>query len=151
MALTGTFERSLDEKKRIAVPKPLRDAFSIRDNKQEDGITHLFVAPGQDQSLAVFATADFEALAQRMSANTSNRTEVLNYQRLFFSRAEKVELDGQGRIRIPERLAALAGLNRDAVLLGVQDHAEIWDKVLWTEFEQRHTARFDEMAQAAFG
>lgn len=145
MALTGTFERVLDDKKRLAVPKPLREEFS------SNGVTHAFVAPGQDRSLAVYSPTAFESLANKLAANSSNRADVLNYQRLFYSRAEKVEFDGQGRIRIPDRLAEFAQLKSDVMLLGVQDHAEIWDKEIWAEFLSRHAARFDEMAQAAFG
>ncbi|HLQ43895.1 MAG TPA: division/cell wall cluster transcriptional repressor MraZ, partial [Planctomycetaceae bacterium] len=81
---------------------------------------------------------------------SSHRAEVQIFERLLFSRAEKIECDGQGRIRIPERLAEFAQLKRDVMLLGVRDHAELWDKEIWTEFEQRHSAAFDEMAQAAF-
>src|SRR5436309_2621543 len=102
MALTGTFERSLDEKNRIAVPKSLRDEFST------DGVAQLFVAPQQDKSLSVYAPAEFEALVARLAANSTNQVEVLRYKRFFYSKAEKVELDGQGRIRIPDRLAEFA-------------------------------------------
>lgn len=152
MALTGTFERSLDDKNRVAVPKPLREEFSIASTSpsQADEVVQLYVAPGQDKSLSLYNKVGFEALAQRLASSSSNRAEVLNFQRLLFSSAEKVEVDGQGRIRIPERLAEFAQLKRDVVLLGVQDHAEIWDKQNWNEFEQRHAVRFDEMAQAAF-
>ena len=144
VTLTGTFERSLDDKNRIAVPKTLRDEFSA------DGVAHLFVAPQQNKSLSVYAPAEFEALAERLGAKSTNQVEVLKYKRFFYSKAEKVELDGQGRIRIPDRLAEFAQLRRDVVLLGVQDHAEIWDKQVWTEFQDQHLARFDEMAQSAF-
>ncbi len=155
MALTGTYERTVDDKSRIAVPKQLREAFSLRNGNSgngtdENGVTHLFVGPGDDQSLVVYAPADFEKLAQRMDSSSSTRAEVLKYERFFFPRAEKVEFDGQGRIRLPERLAAHAKLQREVMLLGVRDHAEIWDKALWTEFEKQHTAHFDEFAQAAF-
>lgn len=150
MALTGTYERTVDDKGRIAIPKPLREAFTTRNATREDGTTHLFVGPGNDQALVLYAPEDFDKLAQRMDASSSTRADVLKYERFFFSRAEKVELDGQGRIRIPERLSAFAKLQRDVMLLGVRDHAEIWDKMLWTEFEQQHSARFDELAQAAF-
>ena len=148
MTLTGRFERALDDKSRIAVPKTLREEFST--SASAEGVTQLYVAQGQDKSLALYAPAAFEGLAQRLASSSSSRAEVLNFQRLLFSAAEKVELDGQGRIRIPERLVEFAQLKREVMLLGVQDHAEIWDKAVWNEFEQRHSARFDEMAQAAF-
>ena len=60
-----------------------------------------------------------------------------------------MDFDGQGRIRIPDRLAEYAGLKHETYLLGVQDHAELWDKVTWDEFSQKLTPEFDELARAA--
>ena len=149
MVLTGTYERTLDDKNRIAVPKTLREEFALSSPSlaSAEGGAQLYLAQGQDKSLVLYSPAAFEALAQKLA---SHRAEARNFQRLLFSQAEKVEWDGQGRIRIPERLAEFAQLKRDVMLLGVRDHAEIWDKGIWNEFEQQHSARFDEMAQAAF-
>jgi len=70
--------------------------------------------------------------------------------RLFYSQAEKVEIDAQGRIRIPDRLAKLAGLERDVVLLGVHDHAEIWSVETWQAFLGTHGPDFDRISDDAF-
>jgi DNA-binding transcriptional regulator/RsmH inhibitor MraZ len=35
-------------------------------------------------------------------------------------------------------------------LVGVQDHAEIWDKQLWDEFLGRSTDGFDDLAERVF-
>ncbi len=59
-------------------------------------------------------------------------------------------MDAQGRIRIPERLVEFAGLSRDVVLVGVHDHAEIWDAAAWEVFLKGAAPGFDEMATAAF-
>ena len=144
MTLTGTYSRTLDEKFRLAVPKRLRDEFG------DPELSNLYVAPGTDRSLALYSPAGFSSLAQRLSERSPNRTDVRNYLRLFYSRAEKVDLDSQGRIRLPERLVSFAQLGHDVVLLGVQDHAEIWDRRLWREFLDSHTTDFDEMAAGAF-
>ena len=98
----------------------------------------------------LFSPAGFEELARKFAGLSSNSAEVRNYKRLFYSRAERVDLDAQGRIRIPERLLTFAGLVRDVVLAGVHDHAEIWDAVAWEKFLQEHTSAFDQMATQAF-
>jgi len=144
MALTGTYSRSLDEKKRLAVPKKLCEEFG------EGDLTHLYVAPGMDKSLSLYSQAGFARLAEKIADHTSNRADVRNYVRLFYSRAEKVELDSQGRIRIPDRLSELAGLTRDVVLLGVHDHVEIWDAAAWNAFLEQQSAGFDDMATRMF-
>jgi MraZ protein len=144
MPLTGTYTRSLDEKQRLAVPKKLREQFGKKE------LIELYVAPGTDRSLALYSADSFAELANRFAQVSPNRVDVRNYMRLFYARAENVPLDGQGRIRIPERLMELGGVSKDVVLLGVQDHAEIWDKQLWDEFLGRSESDFDDMATRVF-
>lgn len=145
MPLTGTHERSLDEKLRLAVPKRLRDEF------QEGEITSLYVAPGTDRCLVLYSPNGFDKFAQQIAQQPAFRMDVRSYTRLFYGQAERVDLDGQGRIRIPERLVALAGLTRDVVLIGVHDRAEIWDLAVWREYLAKQSPDFDEIATQLFG
>ena len=62
-----------------------------------------------------------------------------------------MELDAQGRIRLPSRLAQGASLSKDAVLLGVQDHLELWDRQQWEAYFAEQAPRYDQIAEAAFG
>lgn len=144
MPLTGTYQRTLDEKFRLAVPKRLREQFSGKTP------TSLYVAPGTERSLAVYSPSAFEKLADRLEQRTTNPAEVRNYLRLFYARAEQVPIDAQGRIRIPERLVEYAQIAHDVVLLGVHDHAEIWKRQLWEQFFNEHISEFDTMATQAF-
>jgi len=144
MPLTGTYARTLDQKHRIAIPKRLRDDLG------GDGIKAVFVAPGTQHSLAMYTEDAFEAVAQRMQASSDQRANARNYARMFYSQAERLEIDGQGRIRLPDRLVEHAKLSHATVLLGVQDHVEIWDEATWTEFLKQHSAEFDELAEEAF-
>ena len=143
MTLTGTYARNLDEKQRLAIPKRMREQLG-------EDVDRLYVAPGTERSLSLYSPQAFEDLAQRLARQSPNRAEVRNYLRLFYSRAEEVTFDRQGRIRISERLVDFAQLKHDIVLLGVHDHAEVWDRVLWDEFSNAQGARFDEMASKAF-
>lgn len=144
MLLTGTFPRAVDEKLRLAIPKRLRDALI------GDGEPELFVTPGNDGSLAIYNPATLESLARRLAASSPTKNEVRGFSRLFYSRAERVEIDGQGRLRIPQALAEFAGLGKEAVLLGVQDHLEIWDRRRWEAYLAAHTERYDDLAEQAF-
>jgi|SRR5580704_11957654 MraZ protein len=142
--LTGTYSRVIDEKLRIAIPKPLRRQFS------EDLDLTLFVAPGTERSLFLFTRDSFQDYGERLAQHTTNRVDSRNYRRLFYSNADEVTLDAQSRIRIPERLITHAGLKHDVVLAGVHDHAEIWDKELWDAFVAANASQFDDMASHAF-
>jgi transcriptional regulator MraZ len=144
MLLTGTFSRAVDEKLRIAIPKPLRDALG----SLAKGV--LYVAPGTDGSLALYTEDALAQLADRLAQASPNAQDVRAFSRLFYARAQAVELDGQGRVRIPPELAQLSGLNKEAVLVGVQDHLELWDRQRWEQYVQQRQDQFDHIAEAAF-
>jgi MraZ protein len=144
MLLTGTFTRSIDEKLRIAIPKRLRDAMQ---SPSDEGV---YVAPGTDRSLAIYTEEAFGRLAERLERVSPTQHQVRDFTRLFYARAQHVDFDSQGRIRIPPELAELAGLGSEAVLVGVRDHLELWDRARWESYLAERQSRFDEIAEAAF-
>lgn len=145
MLLTGTFQRSVDDKQRIALPKRLRDGLVGAAAPQ------LFLTPGTDGSLALYGATAFERMAERMSLAPPAQQDVRAFQRLFFSQVENVELDGQGRIRIPLHLAERSGLQSEAMLIGVQDHVEIWDRGRWEIYVTDKGRQFDTLAESVLG
>ena len=102
MALTGTYERTMDDKLRLAIPRQLRDGFREVDSEE------LFLAPGNEGCLSVYSKAGFEAFATRMASVSTGRVQVRNFLRLYYSQAECVQVDKQSRVRIPERLVKMA-------------------------------------------
>jgi MraZ protein len=145
MLLTGTFTRSIDHKLRLAIPKRLRDALGC---PTPGG---LYVTPGTDGSLAIYTEGALERLAGRLALASPTRQQVRDFRRLFYARAQRVELDRQGRIRLPQGLADLAQLAGEAVLVGVQDHLELWAPERWEAYLKEKQAHYDEIAEAAFG
>lgn len=144
MALVGTHTRNLDEKQRLAVPKPLREAFG-----EESDTKCLYVAPGTEQCLLLYSSKGFDDFAKQIASQSRNSPSIRNYMRLFYAQAEQLSLDSQGRVRIPDRLAKYAGLEREIVVVGVLDHAEIWDQPRWNEFMNHNGPSFDELASRA--
>ena len=144
MSLTGTYNRNLDSKLRLAVPKRFRDEL-LGPNE-----TCLYLAPETERSLSLFGPQVFQQRASRLETLAGPPGHVKNYMRLYYSQAEPVEIDGQGRIRIPERLSAFANLKQAVVLLGVHDHVEIWSQESWDRFLADHSSEFDQLAREAF-
>jgi len=144
MLLTGTFSRTLDEKQRVAVPKVLREALG----SLAKGL--LYVTPGTDGSLALYSEEALARVADRLAQASPTGQDVRAFGRLFYARAQAVELDSQGRIRIPQELAELAALTKDVVLIGVQDHLELWDRGRWEDYATTKQSHYDQIAEAAF-
>ena len=111
----------------------------------------MYVAPGTDRSLAIYTEEAFQHLSERLEGVSPTRQDVRAFTRLFYGRAQRVEIDSQGRLRIALELAELAGLNKEVVLLGVQDHLELWATEQWETYLAEKQASYDEIAETAFG
>lgn len=125
MLFTGTFEHKIDAKGRMAIPRELREQIDFeRDGK------FLYVTIQQlGQKLGIYTEAEFKRQAELLNESDLSAEEVLAFEYVFFKHAHRVEPDGQGRIKIPERLIEKTGLgSRDVVISGVKDHIEIEDR-----------------------
>ena len=142
MLLTGTYPRTLDDKKRLTLPKKLRDSLG--------NPVSLFITPGPDQSLWLYTEADLERLAAKLDQPPATDAEARIFRRLYFAQTESVELDRTGRILVPDRLMQFAVLQQEVVLLGVRDHLELWDAVRWQAYLNQHSGSLDSTAESAF-
>lgn len=140
--LTGTYPRTLDDKKRMALPKRVRELLGDPEL--------LYVTPGQGQSLWIYTQDGMDRLSAKLE-QSPNSGDALVFQRLYFAQTEAVDVDRSGRILVPDRLHQFAGLGHDVVLLGVRDHLELWDAARWEKYLADNAPRFDSVVTAAFG
>ncbi len=68
-------------------------------------------------------------------------------KRDFFGSAPEGRFDRQGGVLVPPSLRKAANLEKDVVLVGVQDRVEIWDKALWEERSQVSEEDLDAIAE----
>lgn len=142
MLLTGTHPRTLDDKKRLTLPKKIR--------AQVGEVKELFAAPGPDQTLWLYTKPELERLSARLDETPATDAEARVFRRLFFAQMEEVDLDSASRILIPDRLLEFAGLEQEVVLLGVRDHMELWSGKRWASYLGKHGPKFDKVAEEAF-
>jgi MraZ protein len=139
---TGTYQRTLDGKGRVLLPKKMRA--SLGENEI------LFLTPGTDHCLELHTSQSLDRLASEASQSGNNSTTVRSFSRLFYAQAEQLDLDPQGRIRIPARLAQWSGLEKEIALVGVGYNWEIWDNATWQEYFANHARNFDWVHQSTF-
>lgn len=145
MLLTGTFVRAIDEKQRIAVPKPVRDSLGFPGQKV------LYLAPGTDGCIQLYPEDIFSALAAQLGRTSPTGQDVRAFSRMFYAQAQRVEIDRQSRLRVPVELAEFGRLAKEVVLLGVRDHLELWNRDQWNSYLAETQPRYDEIAESAFG
>jgi MraZ protein len=117
----GQYTHSLDPKGRLSVPARFRELL-------EPGA---YITQGFEQNLMVLTASAFERLSTRVNEMSMTDPTARQLKRLLFATADRVEVDSSGRIRIPQFLREVAGLNGEAVIVGVGDYFEIWSSVAW--------------------
>ncbi len=123
---TGEYRHAVDGKGRIAVPARFRGQLA-------DGAV---VARWLDSCLAIFPMTAWSELAARVGSLPMTDPNARLLQRQLFSGAMETELDGQGRVLVPQGLREFAGLEAEALVLGSRDHAEIWAPARWTDYSR---------------
>jgi MraZ protein len=131
--LLGTHSYQLDPKGRVSLPARFRDAF-------DEG---LWLTLGQDRCLYCFPRAEWERRSGEVNAHALSDKDGRAFSRLFFSSAEEVRLDGQGRVTIPQRLREAVGISKEVVVLGVRERMEIWDRAEFERYRAAHAVAYE--------
>jgi MraZ protein len=130
---------SVDVKGRLALPAPIRRAL------EEAGEEELVLAYSHQGSVLGFTKDDWEARVEgSVSIQDAFSDDVNDWAHATLSTATDVEVDGQGRVRVPQHLRELAGLQKDCVVHVVLGRLEIWDRAAWERRFEQAVARTKE-------
>ena len=122
----GSSALTLDAKGRLSVPTRHREALISGDEGR------LTLTRHPDGCLLVYPRSEWERKREQIAAFPMSAR---NLQRLLLGYAQDVEMDAAGRILVAPELREAAGLQRDAMLLGMASHFELWDAAQWARCE----------------
>jgi MraZ protein len=139
----GEHHHNLDEKSRLQVPAKWRSEVAAG----------AVIAKGYDGSLTLYPLAAWEAIAAKLAALPQSRPEVRAYVRQTLASAVDVQLDASGRFVVPPQAREAATLSKEAVLVGLIDHIEIWSAAAWKRAQESDAMSHPELAETleAFG
>ena len=135
---SGTFERSMDAKKRVAVPAP----WLTRD----EGETFHIIPHPVGGYLMVMPAAEFDRWEQRIQESPAPAGEKRMAIRKFYSEAHTATTDKQGRILLSEKHCDRAGLSGEVVFAGGRSRFEIWSRERHTAMEAGHNEAYKRVA-----
>jgi MraZ protein len=112
----------LDAKGRVSIPASFRSVLA------RDGFAGLYCYPALDQP-AVDAgghalLAEIEALVGRFPPYSDRREEFLV---ALYGRSETVNIDGEGRVVLPDELKSHAGITDSVAFVGLGHKFQIWE------------------------
>ncbi len=133
----GEYRHSLDAKNRIIIPAKFRE---------ELGNTFI-VTKGLDGCLTIYTENEWEKIIERLEKLPTTKKEARQYVRYLTSKASECEIDGQGRIQLPQVLVASAEMKKKCVVVGAADHVEIWAEERWNAYEEEASESFESIAE----
>ena len=116
-----SFHRNLDSKGRLMLPPEYRDIISAATDSGG------FMLTIYDECIVAYPMPEWEAFTEQIEQGQHFDKNTRRFRSLVLGRAEELELDPQGRVRISQSLMRYAGLNKDVVLVGLGNKFEIWD------------------------
>ena len=130
----GNHEHTIDDKGRLILPSSFRARLA-----EGAYVTTL------DHCLAIVPTEEFSRMADRLDDEVSEGLVDVNAVRAFFSQADFVRPDSQGRIRLLPHLRELVGLDRAVIVTGYNRRIEVWDP---EQFSDRTAVGAESLADA---
>ena len=121
--LLGEYNHSIDDKGRLIIPAKLREELG----------DSFVICNGLEGCLFVYSQEEWENFVGELETLPRMNKDARAFKRYFFGSASEGNFDKQGRVLITPSLRKAANLEKDVVLVGVQDRVEIWDKARWED------------------
>lgn len=127
MFLGGEFRHSLDDKRRVSLPSRLRGS-----------VKRYVMTRGLEECLSLYTEDAWKTLLSKLQGlPVANKAQARAFRRLLISGATLADVDGQGRLLVPDSLGRYAGIERDVMVLGMETHIEIWAFEKWEQYRRK--------------
>ena len=137
----SVYKHGVDEKRRVQIPAKWRPA-----EPGTELTLMLWPKAKEGPCLRVLLPQQMAKLMQDVNALANSDSNKVVLKRFIGSGSEQVALDKAGRICLPEKMAKEAGIDKEAVLVGLLDRFEIWSPERYENVEASDAI----MAQEAF-
>jgi MraZ protein len=120
--LIGSYRAKLDKSGRLKIPEKFRTAIEERYGAE------FFVTSLEDSTIKVFPLPVWLAMTgSTESDNLYLDPDIEDYMRRANTFGVQSELDAKGRVLISPDLRSMAGLDAEVVVIGLNNHLEVWD------------------------
>ena len=138
--LMGEFHHNIDEKGRLIIPSKFRSELGER----------LIITKGLDKCLFVYSETEWNKVMQKVGSLQFTKKNVRAFERTFIGGASIIEFDKQGRINITSPLVHYANINKECVIIGVNERLEIWSLEEFNNYMKENEDNLSEMAEDIF-
>lgn len=120
----GEYQHALDSKNRMIIPSKFREELG----------DSFVLTKGLDGCLYAYPMSEWRNLEEKLKKLPLTSKDARAFVRFFFSGANEIDMDKQGRALIPQNLLEYAQVHKDIVSIGVSTRIEVWSKEKWEEY-----------------
>lgn len=139
--LVGTYEHKIDSKAIIVLPSKFREELG-------DSVVSTI---GIDGCVSFYSMAGWEKIMAKLESLPFSKSKARGLLRIMLSSAHELPVDSAGRVLLPQVLRQHGGLSQDVVFVGVNDHAELWDRERWNSYREEVAADLSDIAEGVDG
>lgn len=121
MKFSGEYNVSIDLKGRVSIPAPFRD--ELRQEYASDSL----VVTRYKNGLVAYPRRRWDEICANVLAMSPGPKREANLRNRI-APARECHFNAQGRIQIPQALREHAGLDKEAVVIGMFEKIEIWSQ-----------------------
>ena len=136
----GEYHHTIDDKGRIIIPSKFRNELG----------ESFVVTRGLENCLFVYSLVEWNKIVDKLKKLPFTKKNARNFNRFLLSGAIITELDKQGRANITSSLISFANLEKDCIIIGVNDRLEIWSKDNWDNFFNENSDKLSDIAEDLF-
>jgi MraZ protein len=122
----GVQHINMDAKGRLAMPTRQREPL----REQSEGQVVVTIDT-QVACLVIYPLPEWERIERDIQNLPALKPAVKRFQRLVLGYATDLEMDGSGRLLLPQSLRDYAQLDKSVVLVGQGKKLELWSEPLW--------------------
>ncbi|MBP3635293.1 MAG: division/cell wall cluster transcriptional repressor MraZ [Bacilli bacterium] len=138
--MMGEYHHNIDEKGRLIIPSKFR--FELGEK--------FVITRGIEECLFVYSIEEWNKIINKLRELPFTNKDARTFMRMFLSGAAECELDKNGRVNIASTLANYAHLEKECVIVGVNDRLEIWSKNKFEDFFNNNIENFSDIAENLF-
>ena len=138
--LMGEYHHNIDDKGRLIIPSKFRNELG----------NQYIITKGLDKCLFVYSIDEWNKLVKDLNTLKFTKKNVRAFERFFVGGASLNEFDKQGRISITSPLIHYANINKECVIIGVNERLEIWDTEEFDKFIKENENTLEEIAEDLF-
>ena len=138
----GSFKYSIDSKSRISIPARMRKFVNPEANDT------FVLTRGTVECIIIYPMDHWKALV-------SSKLDKLNpfdpkdakFLRMFLHEASEDKFDTQSRLTIPKNLISFAGIDKEVLIIGVNQFIEVWNPEKYEAYLKSNDEPYIEIAK----